>query len=198
MLYKKHLSIGEKLFKDKKSALIREDELMLELKSNLNEKKAYLSLEGKKDYKRSKNICDCGGKFNNSDKAHHFKTNKHKEYELHKNSVYIGVKENCDIIAILKYERFTELALNIHIYTHTWLQHKGTMVGIRKTILDYCETQPVNKLIIMAPEPCTQVIKAALRYGFKNEGQLTKVTMWRNQIVDLILFGYNLREAENG
>jgi L-amino acid N-acyltransferase YncA len=123
---------------------------------------------------------------------------KHKEYELHKNSVYIGVKENCDIIAILKYERFTELALNIHIYTHTWLQHKGTMVGIRKTILDYCETQPVNKLIIMAPEPCTQVIKAALRYGFKNEGQLTKVTMWRNQIVDLILFGYNLREAENG
>ena len=61
--------------------MIREDELMLELKSNLNEKKAYLSLEGKKDYKRSKNICDCGGKFNNSDKAHHFKTNKHKEYE---------------------------------------------------------------------------------------------------------------------
>lgn len=121
-----------------------------------------------------------------------------KEYSRNTNSVYIGVKDNCDIIAILKYERFTELALNIHIYVHTWLQHKGTMVEIRNTILAYCENQPVEKLIIMAPEPCEHVIRAALRYGFVKEGQLSKVTKWRGLVVDLVLFGYHLREARNG
>ena len=77
--------IEEKMFKHKENALIREDELMLELKSNLNEKKAFRTLEEKKQYekkyKNTKNNCDCGGSYSTRNKSQHFKTNKHKEHE---------------------------------------------------------------------------------------------------------------------
>ncbi len=92
--------IEEKYFENKKKALIRENELMKELKSNLNERPAYTTPEDKqeqkkqqqkrfynkytekiKEYKKAKNICECGGNYTTTHKSQHFKSNKHKQHE---------------------------------------------------------------------------------------------------------------------
>ena len=92
--------IEEKLCEDKKNAYIRENELMKELKSNLNERPAYSTSEEKQeqkkqqqkryyikhnekinDYKNTKNICKCGGAYTTSHKSQHSKTKKHKQFE---------------------------------------------------------------------------------------------------------------------
>ena len=75
-------------YKTKVEALIRENELMNEYKSNLNSCKAYLTTNDKKIYKKQNaiknnvnNICECGGKYTSYHRGSHFQSKKHKQHE---------------------------------------------------------------------------------------------------------------------
>ena len=68
----------EEMQYNKKTAHIWENKFKKQLNSNLNEIKAFSTLEETKQYKNTKNNCNCGGTHSTKHKARHFRTDKLK------------------------------------------------------------------------------------------------------------------------
>lgn len=54
-----------------------------------------------------------------------------------------------------------------------------------------------RKVIIMTPQCCREVLKAATREGYALEGILTASTLWRDQVENLIIMSKFLKDDTN-
>lgn len=122
---------------------------------------------------------------------------EHKEYKLHKDSKYIGIKKDDDIIGILKWEYFTEHCISIHPYIASTFQGKGLSKEIGNFISEHLmKNTDVKKAVAFIMEPCEAAIRAAKGFGFKLEGHITKCTYWRQKLTGIYIYGLELDKDE--
>lgn len=123
-----------------------------------------------------------------------------KRYIPKENSIYKGMYnvDTDELVGIMKLELFTDVSVNIHLYLLTGLHHQGYSKAIGQAcydyVRDYCPN--IHKIILMAPESCEHVHKAAERFGMNLEGKLTKVLMWRKKLQDVLLYAINVDRGE--
>lgn len=101
-----------------------------------------------------------------------------------------------ELICIVRYEQYTTIAVAVHFYLSSKEQKKGIALEIQKFLYDYfIETTDMLKVITMVPSSCEHVIKCAETFGMKLEGRLTKSIVWREEIVDLLCYGLELKRG---
>jgi hypothetical protein len=117
-----------------------------------------------------------------------------KEYTPKDNSQFKGFYLGDDLVFVFKYEHFTPVCLNIHCYLSSKLQRSGAFNDIQKILRDWTkENYPnITKVICMTPSSCPHIEAACLKFGFKKEGHIEKSMMWRQKLVDILIFGLEL------
>ncbi len=115
-------------------------------------------------------------------------------YKLHDGSTYFKVIDSSGaILSIVKYEWFTTHCINFHMYIKSELHHTIAVKEITDLIAQYGRDHPkMMKAIIMVPSSCGQVHTFAPKYGWKQEGRIKKCYKWREQIVDIVIYGLDL------
>lgn len=118
---------------------------------------------------------------------------KHKEYRLADGSHYVGVKEDDELIAVIKYEYFTTHAINYHMYLASKYHHTDKPRIVVDLLKKYVvEELGIRKVLIFVPSSCDHIHKFAPKHGLKEEGRITKCYQWREQIVDIVIYGLDL------
>lgn len=117
-----------------------------------------------------------------------------QDYEPQEMSQLKGIFDSGQLIMLMKYEFFTTVALNIHCYLSSSLQGRGYFGELVTFIIAWIkqEMPQVTKLLVMTPDPCSHIQAMANRYGFIKEGHLKNVVVWRQQTVDLIIYGMEI------
>lgn len=118
------------------------------------------------------------------------------KYELAPGSFALGIynEENILVSSVI-WNLFTESCINMHIYLRTKYQHTDMLDKIHEILYTWLKAhERIEKLIIMTPKPCIHVQKASEKHGFKLEGQLSNAIKWRQKTVDLLIYGYDLRD----
>lgn len=116
------------------------------------------------------------------------------EYTPEKHSTWLGIYEKDELVCLVKYEWYTTVTINLHFYVKTSLQKQGYTKKIQKLLYKYfiAETKAI-KVILQVPCPCTHVVKPAKEFGMEHEGTIKSAVMWRNELVDILLFGLVLK-----
>lgn len=118
-----------------------------------------------------------------------------REYTKHEIAHFLGVYCGEELVFILNYTYFSDIAINIHVYLKTKYQHTPMYLSIQKALRKYfLENTQVIKIIAMSPKPCKHVQKTCELYGFKLEGEIKNALTWRQEVVDLLIYGLMLRE----
>lgn len=116
---------------------------------------------------------------------------EHKEYFMAPSSIHKGVyKGNHELIAVLKYEKFTNETVNCHVYVAS-KYHKNVdniVQEVYDCIKDYLTKEGYYKALIIVPEHCVHIQKAAPKYGFQFEAKITKCYKWRQELCDLLIY----------
>lgn len=115
---------------------------------------------------------------------------EHKEYMPHPGSMYIGIEKDDELIGILKWEYFSDVSITVHPYISSKHQNKG----LAKEMAIFVKEQlmkdtKVKKILAFIMEPCEPAIRAVKACGFRQEGFITKCTIWRNELVGIYIFG---------
>lgn len=109
----------------------------------------------------------------------------------------LGVYLGDELVFLMNYTYFTDTTINIHTYLKTKYQHTPMYASIQNELRKYfLENTKVIKVIAMTPETCPHIHKTCEKYGFTLEGRLTKAIIWREKLVDLLLYGLILKEEE--
>lgn len=117
-----------------------------------------------------------------------------KEYTPSDMAHYQGIYEEDSLIAVIKFEKFSIVAVNVHLYIKSSLHGKKKTIGITDLVCDYLrETTSMTKVLIMAPSSCEHSSKAALARGFVLEGTLTKACVWRQEVVDVLIYALEIK-----
>lgn len=111
------------------------------------------------------------------------------------NSILFGVFEDDRLITIVKYELFTTHAINFHMYVKSEYHHTDKILPISDFIRKTIKKTGMLKAILTVPSPCEHIHKFVKKFGFKEEGRITNCYQWREQVVDLVLYGLNLQEG---
>ena len=117
-----------------------------------------------------------------------------KRYAPHHTSYYQGIYEDDKLVAVIKFEKFSPITVNVHLYIQSSLHGKGKTIEITDLVCDYLrDTSGIQKVLIMAPRPCVHSCKAAEARGFKLEGTLTNGCIWRKEIVDILIYALDTK-----
>ena len=117
-----------------------------------------------------------------------------KIYRLKDNTIYKAIYLRDELIAILKYEAFTQHTVNLHFYLSSKLHKKGYARSVEQAIYDYfIENTKAIKAILMTPTTCTQVHGPAIGFGMVLEGRIEKSIVWRNEVMDILIYGIELK-----
>ncbi len=117
-----------------------------------------------------------------------------KIYRLKDNTIYKGIYLKDELISILKYEAFTQQTVNLHFYLSSKLHKKGYARGVEQAIYNYfIENTTAIKAILMTPQTCTQVQGPAIGFGMELEGRIKKAIVWRNELMDILIYGIELK-----
>jgi len=120
-----------------------------------------------------------------------------KIYTFSPISCYQGVYRDDELIGMLRYEYFSEVAVVVHIYISAAKQGKGLNPEINKAVHKHLsEHTQAMKLITTVPEPCVHVQKAIAKLGFTYEGRVTDSYVWRQKTVDLLYYGCKLERED--
>ncbi len=120
-----------------------------------------------------------------------------KTYTLKDNTIYKGIYLKDELVSILKYEAFTRQTVNLHFYLSSKLHKKGYARGVEQAIYDYfIENTKAIKAILMTPQSCTQVQGPAIGFGMVLEGRLTNAIVWRNEVMDVLIYSIELKRDE--
>jgi RimJ/RimL family protein N-acetyltransferase len=118
---------------------------------------------------------------------------KKGEYVLEPDSQYIGIEEDGQLIAVVRYEYFTAQCVSMHMFMNSKF-HTTTKptegVELLKTFIT--QTLGINKVILMVPSSCIHIHKFAKKHGFVKEGTITSCYKWRQKMVDLVIYGMRL------
>ncbi len=115
------------------------------------------------------------------------------QYKPFDTSNFIGMCNDGIVISITKWEYFTDATVNIHVYISSMLHGAGVTKDIQDIYKEWFATRTsFAKAVILAPGTCRQVHKSVELAEFKLEGLLTKAMIWRGELVDLHIYGYDL------
>lgn len=129
------------------------------------------------------------------EEMHYMTTNKH--YYMAPGSGYLGVNDpkSGQLIGVIKYEWFTNIAINFHMYIRSELHGTSDVTYVANEARNHFEADEwCRKVLLMVPSSCEHIMKFAPKHGFKKEGYITQCYFWRQQPVDLVIFGLNLKE----
>lgn len=117
-------------------------------------------------------------------------------YEVNKNSKYAGIyDDNNHLVAIFKWELFTDVTITLHLYVSSVLHSTGILYKIKEEMYDFfSKSTSFKKVIVPVPSNCPHVIKACEKLGFIHESTLTDCTMWRQELIDLLFYTMKLKE----
>lgn len=117
-----------------------------------------------------------------------------KDIEFHRNSNVLGLFINDELIVIFKYQHFSNVAVNVHLYIATKARSKEFFNGVFQFLKAWVkEKHPhVCKAVVITPSTCKHVLKLLPKYGFKLEGTIEKAMKWRLEIVDIHILGMEL------
>lgn len=102
---------------------------------------------------------------------------------------FLAIIDDHKVIAILKYEAFTPLAISCHMFIHPDYWGSKCSYKIIPAIENWFKKHTqIHKLIVMSPESCTHVHMTAAKNGFWLEGCLTGAMYWRGQVEALLIF----------
>lgn len=117
-------------------------------------------------------------------------------YRITSDSCLCGIFEEDELVCILRWELFTDWAINLHYYLSSKFHHKKKLAEIFDFMKDFFLTKTeFNKAIIMAPSSCEHVIGPLEHFGFTLEGRITKCIKWRQELVDILIYGYILERG---
>jgi RimJ/RimL family protein N-acetyltransferase len=115
------------------------------------------------------------------------------EYNLLPDSQYVGIEENNKLIAVVRYEYFTDQCVSMHMFMNSefHVTDKPTQaVNLLKTFIK--EDLEIDKVILIVPSSCVHIHKFATRHGFEQEGCIKKSCKWRQEMADLVIYGMSL------
>ena len=119
-----------------------------------------------------------------------------KKYPISELSFFQGVWENDVLVAVMRFEKFSELAVSCHTFLGTPFQGKGIGQKVKEVVYEYLrDTTPFTKAITMAPAPCIHVMKTVEACGFVKEGVLTNCVTWRTKVVDLHIYALEIKRG---
>ena len=114
-------------------------------------------------------------------------------YKMNNYSTYLSVQKDDKMVGLLKYEWFTTHCINFHMYIATNMRDKRSLLPISQAIKNYCVNEiDAMKAILMVPSTCEHIHNFVERWGFKKEGVITDCYQWRQETVDLIIYGINI------
>ncbi len=121
-----------------------------------------------------------------------------KEFQIDTFHNFLKVYDNEELIGILKFEWFSPIAISIHLYIHSWHQHKNKFIATRKPIGEYFKKHYpfLTKALCFVPEPCEHVHRALPKLGFIEEGRIKNSASWRQETVDVRVYGFDTREVD--
>lgn len=117
-----------------------------------------------------------------------------QEFIPHEISQLKGIYNDNQLIMLFKYEPFSSVAYNCHFYLNSALHGTGQFNEIVLYLKQWMhENNPeVKKILVMTPSSCTHVPAVVSKYGFIKEGHLTNAIIWRQQLVDLLIYSLEL------
>lgn len=106
----------------------------------------------------------------------------------------VGLLDNKNnLIGVLKYEFFSSCTVSAHAYLSTANQNKKLTKELKTCVIDYFKSMNgLKKIICMVPATCGNVHRAMTSMGLVHEGTITKSCMWRQELVDLLIYGINI------
>ena len=122
-----------------------------------------------------------------------------KQYYPRENTKYIGVLHDGKLVSLVCIELFTEQTLTVHFYIPTILQKKGLALRVQKLLYNYFYGKYpfIIKIVTPVPSPCEHVQRCAERFGMVLEGRITKCMKWRSELVDLLMYGLEIKREDN-
>jgi len=104
-----------------------------------------------------------------------------------------GVYEDGEMVGVLRWNMFTDIVINMHLYLNSRHHGNGTFKDVHVSILDWAkESGRVKRIVVFSPSPCEHIHRAMLGVGFEQEGRIKESMMWRQQVVDMLIYGRNL------
>lgn len=123
-------------------------------------------------------------------------------YLLHKEQKYTniagneiwGLYEDDKLILLITCSLFTRDAVTISLYLASSYHKTGKFRAAAEFLkAHYIDNTNYNKVLMMSPSTCPHVHRAAEAVGFKLEGTLTKTITWRQELVDLLIYGWTIK-----
>jgi hypothetical protein len=116
-----------------------------------------------------------------------------EQYPMDDGSKFLAIRKNGELVAIVKYEYFTKQAINLHFYCLRRMHHTSEPKIIVEELKKYIKNVlKINKVLLVLPEACAHVIGFAKKIGFEQEAVIKNSYVWRQQIVNLIIYGIEL------
>lgn len=117
-----------------------------------------------------------------------------KEYSPSEHSKLKGLYLGDDLVFVFKYEHFTPVCLNIHCYLSSKLHHSDALKDITEFLTLWLHDKHpwTVKIITMIPDSCEHATNAAKKFGFIQEGCLTKAIIWRQELTDLLIYSMRI------
>lgn len=117
-----------------------------------------------------------------------------QDFNPHEMSHLKGVYNDDQLVMVFKYEPFSHLAYNCHFYLNSALHGTGMFKAIVSFLKNWMkENHPdIKKILVMSPSSCIHVPAVVGKYGFIKEGHLTNAMIWRQQVVDLLIYSLEL------
>lgn len=111
----------------------------------------------------------------------------------------LGVYLEGELICCVRYARYTQVSADMHFYLATHLHKTGTLRKIQERLRAYfLEYEKwATKVFIFSPSSCLHVHQALISIGFKQEGCLTNCLIWRQKLVDILVFAQYVNKDQN-
>jgi len=122
---------------------------------------------------------------------------KTRRYSPNYGTVYMGAYIGEDLKGILKYDLFTSHCVNVHVYVSSSIHHTESVRPLVSAIKQYLiEEVDAIKAVLFVPSSCEHVHKFAPKMGFKQEGLITQCLLWRQKLVDLVVYGLDISKVK--
>jgi|ERR1700679_2817861 len=124
------------------------------------------------------------------------------DYLYHKKTVIIpetsvlyGIYIDDTLSCVIQSDFWSNICTIFHMYVSTNMQHTGLTRKIQALMRDYIkDNTKYRKALLYIPSVCEHVIITAKAFGLKYEGTITNCMEWRQNIVDLVIYGLELYE----
>lgn len=114
------------------------------------------------------------------------------KYAVNSNERLIGLYLDNKLIAVGRYESFTDCAVTYHLYINSALHGTSVLDEINKIAHEYLKELNYKTAIVFTPSSCVHVHKAAEKRGYVLVGNIPSSQIWRQQLVDTLIYSKDL------